>query len=143
MSCKSWRLNLTNWEIAGLTLTKAIRAIQLNVSWTRQKNTCWWYFLFCRVQAAFSVAHKAHIYDVLGRRYDIVKMMAPIHPANVFYLFLFVLSPLETLRPWFVLSISIFDHIGNILPSSTEEMSLTFDINGIVYASLSPRLLEF
>ena len=28
MSCKSWRLNLTNWEIAGLTLTKAIRAIQ-------------------------------------------------------------------------------------------------------------------
>ena len=83
------------------------------------------------------MAHKAHIYDVLGRRYDIVKMMATIHPANFF-----VLSPLETLRPWFVLSISIFDHIGNILPSSTEEMSLTFDINGIVYASLSPRRLK-
>ena len=99
------------------------------------------FFLFCRVQAAFSVAHKAHIYDVLGRRYDIVKMMAPIHPANVLYLFLFVLSSLETLRPWFVYYQRLVILV-NFLPSSTEEMSLTFDINGIVYASLSPRRLK-
>ena len=103
MSCKSWRLNLTNWEIATPTLLKAIRRIQSNVNLGTKLTTdilidsvgaaCFVMATFglswqirkvclptgssCKVQFAFSSGHKAHIYGALGPRYGALKMMAP------------------------------------------------------------------
>ena len=105
MSCKSSRLNLTNWEIAPPPSHSSESNQQNSIKyiWSKSNDRKQWKRVFFVISlagregkcslptgtfffsfSAFSLKHKVHIYGALGPRYGVLKMMAAIHPRDEF-----------------------------------------------------------